>query len=68
MRLHACCDRFENGRVFLPVECAWLDEYLVELFGFPGTKHDDQVNSTSQALDYMREPDVIEMMIRAAFG
>jgi len=21
----------------------WLDEYVVELVGFPGTKHDDQM-------------------------
>ena len=43
MRLHACSDRFENGRVFLPANAPWLDEYLLELVGFPGTEHDDQV-------------------------
>jgi predicted phage terminase large subunit-like protein len=49
MRLHACSDRFENGRVFLPANASWLDEYVVELVGFPGTKYDDQVDSTTQA-------------------
>ena len=43
MRLHACSDRFENGRVLVPANAPWLDDYLVELTGFPGTKHDDQV-------------------------
>ena len=47
MRLHACSDRFENGRVLLPRSAPWLDEYILELIGFPGTKHDDQVE-----LDY----------------
>jgi hypothetical protein len=37
----------------------------VELIGFPGTKQDDQVDSTTQALDYLREPNVIETMIKA---
>jgi predicted phage terminase large subunit-like protein len=65
MRLHACSDRFENGRVFLPANAPWLDEYVVELVGFPGTKHDDQVDSTTQALDYLREPDVVTTLIKA---
>jgi hypothetical protein len=59
MRLHACSDRFENGRVFLPVNAPWLDDYVVELIGVPGTKHDDQVVSTTQALDHLREPDFL---------
>jgi len=36
----------------LPIEdtlnAPWLGEYVVELVGFPGTKHDDQVDSTTQ--------------------
>ena len=34
-------------------------EYVVELVGFPGTKYDDQVDSTTQALDHMQEDDVL---------
>jgi predicted phage terminase large subunit-like protein len=67
MQLHACSDRFENGRVFLPERAPWLDNYIAELIGFPGVKHDDQVDSTTQALDYLREPDVVAQFIRA-FG
>ena len=35
--------------------------YVNELTGFPGTKFDDQVDSTSQALAYMREYDDLEI-------
>jgi len=65
MRLHACSDRFESGRVLLPRNAPWLDEYILELIGFPGTKHNDQVDSTSQALDYLREPDVVTTYLKA---
>jgi predicted phage terminase large subunit-like protein len=67
MRLHACSDRFENGRIFLPVDAPWLDDYIVELIGFPGTKYDDQVDSTTQALNQMREDDVLATYLKA-FG
>ena len=60
MRLHAQTDLFENGRVFLPKEAPWLADYIHEITGFPGTKNDDQVDSTSQALDHMRVPSALE--------
>ena len=53
MRLGAQSIKFENGRVFLPRQAPWLDDYERELTGFPGTKYDDQVDSTSQALDFL---------------
>jgi predicted phage terminase large subunit-like protein len=60
MRLHAQTDLFENGRVHLPKEAAWLADYVNEITGFPGTRHDDQVDSTAQALDHMRVPSTLE--------
>ncbi|MCB2047668.1 MAG: phage terminase large subunit [Novosphingobium sp.] len=45
----------EEGRVYLPHSAAWLDVYLDELCGFPGMRHDDQVDSTSQALNFLLE-------------
>ena len=33
----------------------WLPEYLHELATFPKSKHDDQTDSTSQALDWVRQ-------------
>jgi phage terminase large subunit-like protein len=42
-------------------------EYVVELVGFPSTKYDDQVDSTTQALDHMRQDDVLATYLKA-FG
>lgn len=43
----------ESGRVWLPAEADWVQSYLHELILFPNARHDDQVDSTSQALDYL---------------
>jgi len=53
MRLHFQSNKFESGRVHLPKQAPWLDDYVREITGFPGTKHDDQVDATSQALDVL---------------
>jgi predicted phage terminase large subunit-like protein len=45
--------KFESGRVLLPRQAPWLDEYVREITGFPGTKYDDQVDSTAQALEFL---------------
>jgi len=54
MRMHTCCSVIENGFVHLPENAAWLAAYKQELRTFPNGKHDDQVDSTSQALDWMK--------------
>jgi predicted phage terminase large subunit-like protein len=54
MRLHSVSSTIENGFVYLPEKADWLEEYLHELTTFPSTKHDDQTDSTSQALDWVR--------------
>jgi len=43
----------EAGHVWLPKRAPWLEGYLHELTRFPNAKHDDQVDSTSQALNVM---------------
>lgn len=45
----------EQGRVYLPSSAPWVDDYLHELCGFPALRHDDQVDSTSQALEWIRD-------------
>lgn len=52
-RLEAQSARFEAGDVLLPREADWLDTYLTELLAFPSGRHDDQVDSTSQALRFL---------------
>jgi predicted phage terminase large subunit-like protein len=54
MRLHTQTAVFENHRVLLPKEAPWLAEYISELTGFPGSRYADQVDSTTQALDYLQ--------------
>jgi hypothetical protein len=44
----------ENGSVYLPEEAHWLADYLHEIAIFDNGKYDDQVDSTSQALDWFR--------------
>lgn len=53
-RMQARSVMFETGKVFLPHRASWLATYLDELLGFPNRVHDDQVDSTSQALDYFQ--------------
>ena len=54
LRLYAQTAEFESGRVLLPRSAPWLDTYVHELTTFPGSKYDDQVDSTTQALDHLK--------------
>ncbi|MDG2571012.1 phage terminase large subunit, partial [Vibrio parahaemolyticus] len=45
--------RFESGQVHVPQDAPWLAGWLDELLAFPNGRHDDQVDATSQALDYL---------------
>jgi predicted phage terminase large subunit-like protein len=45
--------RFESGQVHVPERAPWLATWLNELLAFPNGRHDDQVDSTSQALDWL---------------
>jgi len=49
-RMAAISAKFEAGQVFLPERAPWLREFEDELFSFPGSRHDDQCDSVSQAL------------------
>ena len=52
-RLLAQSARFEAGQVQIPEQAPWLAGYIGELLAFPAGRHDDQVDSTSQALHYL---------------
>ena len=54
MRLHAQTATIENGFVHLPDEAHWLADYIAELTAFPASRHDDQVDSTAQALAWAK--------------
>jgi len=54
MRLHSVCSTIENGFVHLPDRAEWLETYLMKSQLSPKGKHDDQTDSTSQALDWAK--------------
>lgn len=51
-RLESCSARIESGQVYLPSEADWKADFLHEVLGFPNGKHDDQVDSMSQFLQW----------------
>jgi hypothetical protein len=55
MRMHAQTAMIENGFVHLPDAAPWLAAYLHELTSFPKGRHDDQVDSTAQMLDWFKQ-------------
>jgi predicted phage terminase large subunit-like protein len=56
MRLNAQTGIIESGFVYIPESAPWLAEYLHEMTVFPNGKHDDQVDSTAQFLDWFKRP------------
>lgn len=54
-RMNTVTSTIENGFVHLPDKAPWLAEYLHELATFPKGKFDDQADSTSQALDWVKD-------------
>jgi predicted phage terminase large subunit-like protein len=44
--------RFEAGQVHLPKEAPWLAAFLHEMLAFPMARHDDQIDSVSQFLNW----------------
>ena len=55
MRMFAVTSTIENGFVHVPETAEWVEPYLYELMVFPNGKFDDQVDSTSQALGWVRD-------------
>ena len=51
-RLFVQAAKFEAGLVHFPKNARYLPDLLAELLAFPNGKHDDQVDSISQALAY----------------
>ena len=55
LRMYVVTSSIENGFVHIPEKAEWLELYLYELTIFPKGKFDDQVDSTSQALAWIRD-------------
>ena len=54
-RARTCAATVEAGRVSLPEQAPWLNDFEQEILHFPNAKHDDQVDAFSQFLNWMRE-------------
>ena len=52
-RAYAVTPLVESGRVFLPESAPWLPDFLANLGTFPNAAHDDDVDSVTQALNYL---------------
>jgi predicted phage terminase large subunit-like protein len=50
MRMAAQTAPIEAGAVHVPTHAPWLDEFKKEVLSFPFSKHDDQIDALSQAL------------------
>lgn len=51
-RLLRCLSAFHALKVRLPRNAPWRDAFEAELLAFPGSRYDDQVDATSQALNF----------------
>jgi predicted phage terminase large subunit-like protein len=60
-RAHAISPAIEAGKVFLPEGAPWLPDFLEEMANFPNGLHDDIVDSVSQALNHLRQPESVLM-------
>jgi predicted phage terminase large subunit-like protein len=65
VRMQGQSARFEAGQVFLPRTAPWLSEFLRELLAFPAGRHDDQVDSVSQFLNWAERN---QTAVRGAIG
>jgi predicted phage terminase large subunit-like protein len=63
MRLRNQTPQIENGFVRFPEAAPWWDEYEYELTSFPACKYFDQVDSTSQALEWIHTAGLEPAMI-----
>lgn len=62
-RAQAVTALIESGKVFLPESAPWLTEFMEELAAFPTGVHDDAVDSTTQALNYLRDRPITPVLL-----
>lgn len=53
LRMTSITPLIESGRVYIPEEADWLEDWLAELSAFPSVKHDDQADSFVIAVDVL---------------
>ena len=68
MRMSAQTAPIEAGLVSIPENAQWMAEFIHEIVMFPKGRHDDQIDSMSQALDYLYTPTGISAWMAAMDG
>lgn len=53
-RTYSIQPEWENGKIHLPSSSFWLNDYLDEVTKFPYAKHDDQVDMTTQYINFQK--------------
>lgn len=68
--MNAQTARIESGHFLLPAEASWLADYRQELLAFPGSKYDDQVDATTQGLEWLAQyrPGIAGVLSTAGSG
>jgi predicted phage terminase large subunit-like protein len=63
IRMNAQTARIEAGSVFVPQRGDWLADFFQEVLAFPASRHTDQIDALSQALDHAfnRRPGIIRV-------
>jgi predicted phage terminase large subunit-like protein len=62
-RFMAITTFFEAGKIIIPESCDWVSSYEREILNFPFVANDDQADSTSQFLNYVRQRKANSMRI-----
>ena len=52
-RVNAVSPAIESGHVYLPKGESWVSAFVDQFTAFPAGKHDDMVDSATQALSYL---------------
>lgn len=63
-RFAAVVPMIESGKLVLPEQAPWLAEFESELFSFPDSAHDDQVDALTQYLTWLRSSSWENIRIR----
>jgi predicted phage terminase large subunit-like protein len=67
-RASAISPQVEAKNVYLPKDAEWVSDFVEEATAFPNGKHDDSVDSMTQALAKMNEPVEYERVAMPYFG
>ena len=68
VRMSIASAAFEAKEVYFPERAPWLADLEAELFSFPGSRYDDQVDSISQAINHARSSSTYKFRAWAKVG